>query len=412
MKKFKTLVLLPLLASLVACSENEEINVQENIINKILEGVNVQITGNETITYPEELAYLNQVTPISINRDYRIITEEDGKKTSAMRENYETSSMTFFKGSQGQAIYEVYSADNKVEQVNYKILGMDVLYNEYFSNPFDFIDYTDIAEDYSLSLKKASLIIENYTGYQYAVKDAKFFVEDNVATSLNLELFDRIDGIESAGKIIDVTNELELDIKFNYDLKNSIEHLKPREEADEELKTAFNNQNNYTMKFSCDSISDTCMVYVTEEAVYIHNNVNTIGVQDGDEYYLKTGKDKYAKYEYSSTTSKFFVKEFEVSSSSFLPNLTQLSPNILARESEGVYLFDQYSAKYGMEKMLLPKFAVVSGIGVQGSLTITDGHFTTLYAQFSETNPVTITQNYSNYGTTSMPKWLDVSSIS
>lgn len=407
MKKVKCLLIMPLLITMFSCNKNS-IDQKGYFINKLIESVNVKVSGSETTTYEDEYSYLNTTTPFSLNRDYKIITEEDGSKTPAVRDN--STFTTYFRGENGQAITEVLTPDNKVTTKNYQYMGLNVLYNDFFSNPFEFIDSADIGENYSLNATKASLIIKNYTGLNYAVKNANFIVENNIAKSLNITAYDRLDALISDTEEVGINYSLDINIDFDYTIGN-IEHLTTRGEADDTLKSAFANQMNYTMTFSSDSTANNYITYVTEEAILIHKGIQDVGLNDGDEYYIKSAEDSYIKYSYVASTNKFSLKSLDVKKSSFLPNISSLSPNILTKDSDNVYLFDKQAATYGLEKMILPMFSVNNGTGVKGTLVVENNHFSTLVAQFGEVLPVIVTQNYSNFGNTSMPEWLDVSMI-
>lgn len=410
MKKKNLFIIFPLLLTFTACNE-PQVNVKRNIVNTILNGVNVKIAGHETIIYPDQYSFLSTTNTIDIDRDYKLIKEENNTFTPAIRENTDYNFTTYLRGEDGQAIREVLTADNKVTTTNLKINNQDVLFKEKFANPFDYIDEEDIGDDYSLDITKATILVENYTGYKYGVKSAKFVVEENVATSLDIEFFDRIDGLEVDDGFLSINNSLELDIKFSYSLSD-INHLSVRPEADETLKNAFNNNNNnYTMTFSSDASTTNTIVYITSNAVFIHEGIDVIGASDNDVYYKKTGDNKYDKYVYKASKGKFTLSDFDVNENTFLPNLVTLSPNILVKESNDIYKFDNVSAMFGLEKMILPKYPIETGLGVKGSLILENGNFSILQATFNELSPFTITQNYYNHGSTTMPSWLDVESI-
>ncbi|MDD7316294.1 MAG: hypothetical protein PUG55_02535 [Bacillales bacterium] len=407
MRKINGILILPLMLIVASCNKNN-IDPKNNIIQKLLECVNIKISGNEYVSYPDKYSYLNSTTPININRDYKTIIEPNGNKTPAVRDN--NNFITYFRGENGQAISEVLTSDNQVVSKNYQYYGLDILYSDLFANPFEFIDTIDIGEDYSLTNSKASFIIEKFTGLNYAVKDAKFVIDSDVAKSLLINTYDRQEAIVTQNGFIDVNYSLDIKIDFDYTIGN-IEHLTPRKEADNVLKEAFNNNQNYTMTFESDSLTSDYIIYVTEEATLIHKGINDIGLNDGDEYYQKASENSYIKYSYSSSTNKFSIKNMNVAKEEFLPNLSSVSPNILLKSSDNIYLFDKQAATYGLEKMILPMFSVNSGSGNQGTLIIKDGHFSSLTAQFGDYNSLLITQNYSNYGNTSLPDWFDQSII-
>ncbi len=412
MKRRNILLMLPLLLLTTSCNEtssNNLGNIKYNIINKLLDNVNIQITGKETVTYPDEYNYLSSSTKIDINRDYKTINEEDGSKTPAIRENENGVFTTYFQGQDGQVVKEFLNSKNEVVSVNYQPSGIPLLFSEYFANPFNYIDESDIGDDYSLNLAKANLLVESYTGYQYAVKEAKFNVENNVATSLNIKFFDKVNGLVSSDETISITNSLSLDINFDYDI-SEIKHCASRTLANDSLTDAFKSYENFTMTFESDATSETCVAYVTKDAIYIHKGIKNIGVADGDIYYKKNN-DVYDQYVYNAAESKFTLDNFDVKLNDILPNIESISPNILIQESNNVFTFDNVAACYSLEDFILPNYSVSSGLGLYGTLILKNGKISKLYAKFNKNSPFSITQNYYSYGTTSMPSWLDTTSI-
>lgn len=407
MKKRNILFILPLLL-VCGCSQNN-IDTKENIINNLLNGINVKINGTESITYPENYSSLNYTSRININRDYATITEEDGTKTPVVRENTDYDFTTYLKGNKGQVVNEYLNTKNEVITVDYSLGGKQILFNEYFANPFEYVDTTDIGDDYSLNPLKAGLIVESYTGYQYQVKEAKFNIENNVATSLNITFYDKIESIVSSTEMINITNSLSLSINFDYNI-NISSHLTPRKDADETLKNAFTHKTNYTMTFESNATSDTSIIYVTEDAIFVHNGINDIGAKNGDIYYKKIN-DTYDKYEYRTATGSFAPITFGVTLDKILPTIENISPNILIKDSNNIYSFDKVASLYCLEEFILPSYSVTSGLGIKGTLQLENGNISSIYAQFNKTSPFSITQKYYNYEKTSMPTWLDTSSV-
>lgn len=409
MKKRNLLCILPLLVTFTSCENKSSID-KNNVIQSILNGVNVKIKGEENVVYPDEYSYLNTINYIDIERDYKTLVEEDGTKTPIVREKSGSSFSTYLRGEDGQAIFEVLNSNNEVTALDYEIGQKQILYNEYFANPFEYIDSEDIGDDCTLDLAKASLIVENYTGLNYAVKSAKFVVEDNVAKSLKIELHDKINGLITSSMSLSIKYSLNLSIDFAYDILN-LEHLTPREISDDALKSAFVDKDNFTMTFQSDATEETAIVYVTDNMIYVHNDIDAIGTKDGDVLYKKSSADEYLKYVYSDSKNAFSLEDFNIKRSKILPTLENVSPNILLKSSDNVYYFDKIASVNGLEKMILPSYAVTSGNGIEGTLKLKDGEISSLYAKFNQNNPFYIQQNYFNYGKTTLPLWFDSSLI-
>lgn len=408
----KRLLLLPLLGFIVACSpSNPSATTNDYILAYLLDGVNVKIEGKETKTFPSEYSYLDEEVSFSIDRDYDTIKEKNGSLTPAIRENSEGSFTTYFRGSDGAAVGEFYSAKNEVVTSPLRINGNRILFNEYFANPFEYIDSTDIGEDYTLNPVKAGFVVESYTGLQYAVSEAKFVVEDKKATALNIKLHKRMDLIaESETSNILIESHAELSINFAYDI-GEINHLSPRKAADNTIKKAFTNLNNYTLQVTTDASETSVEAYVTNGDVFLHQGVGTVGLVNGDRYYKNIGDGYYDEYIYLSESNEFILSNFDTRKEQFIPNYDQFSSNILLKDSDNVYEFDYAAAKYGLEAVMLPGIGTNDGSGLQGYVTLKNGKIDEIKGSFDSSMPFTVTQKFMNQGTTSMPSWLDVSLI-
>lgn len=408
MKNKKFFLILPLLISLCSCNQQSKIN--NGIIDVILDGVNVKATGVVTVTYPDEFSYLNNSTNISINRDYCKLVEDDGSISQVVRENTNGIFTTYFADKDGATVKEVYNIDNSVTNTYYRINGNKILFSEQFANPFVYVDYTDIDDNYCLNTLKANLIIEQITGYQVAVKKAQLEIKDGKAVGIDFEIFDRIDGLEVGDTMYDVKYSYTLEMDFAYDI-SSVEHLQPRTLADETIKLAMTNKTNFTMTFASDATTANTVVYVTDDAIFAHNNVNQIGLSDGDMYYKKISENQYDAYIYRSSSKIWSLEQFNLQRNSFLPDLEKVSPNLFIKQSDNVYQLDNAAAYYGLEKLILPTYAIQSGLGVIGTVLLENGNISQLSATFNSNSPFQIIQEYYDYGTTSMPSWLDASVI-
>lgn len=409
MKKSNILLILPVLLSFVSCS-NKEATIQEQIVNSILNGVNVKIEGEERVSYPENYSYLDTVSPISIDRDYVKIKDKNGKSAPAVRENTDGDFTTYFKNEEGYAYREYLTFDNKVYEEIYEISGNMIIFNERFSNPFEFIETDDISSSFELDLTKATFLVESYTGLQYSVKEAKFNVENNKATSLDLVINDRIDIIaESETSEILLTSSLALNIDFTYGV-NQISHLSPRKLNDKTLKNAFKNLTNFTLNASLESVSDTLTVYKTSSDIFFHYGKNE-SLNDGDKYYKSMSNGLYDEYTYSFASGEFEITNFDIEEKTFLPKYTDFSSDVLIKNSENVYEFDAASAKFALESMIVPEFGITGGLGMYGTLTLKDGNVDTISGKFYPSNPFNITQKFTNVGSTNLPDWFDTSLI-
>lgn len=406
MKKKIGFLLLPLLISLSGCQTSIS---QHHLLQDLMDGFHVSITGNIETVYPEGYEILNTNQNISIERDYKNIVEKDGTITPAVREQRGTNFTTLFRGENGETVYELLTKGNEVEAYPLLSGGNPIVFNDVYGNPFTYLEPSDIDENLVLDSAKASFVLKKLTGYSLAVQKAQFSVKNNEVKKLEVAIHNRVDGLQTANGILEVINCISLQISFVYGV-DEITHLLPRKEADQALQEAFLPSENYTMTFESNATEDNMIVYVTEEAILLHHQIHSFGYENGDIYYKKTAEDCYDKYVYQPSTHTFSLQDFDVKKRNILPDLSQVSPSILVQETKDSYRFDSYAAPYGIEDFILPAYAISSGIGVTGVLRLHGNHFSSLHAYF-DVNSFSITQNYYNYDMTTMPSWFDSSLI-
>lgn len=408
MKKYNMLLLLPLSIQLASCQSNA--TIQKRIMNALLDGFHVSVTGSLETIYPEAYSVMNTHQMITVERDYKNIVESDGRITPAVREQKDTHFTTLFRGENGETVYELLTKENEVKTMPYMIGGNQVLFNEVYGNPFSYIDVTDIDDQLFLNSSKASFILEKLTGYSCAVQQAQFIAKGNKAEALEVTIYDRRDGMQTTGGMMEIINHFSFDIHFTYGI-HEIQHLSSRSKADNTLRTAFLDYDNYTVTFESNATSDTMIAYVTQEAILLHHGIHTIGFQNGDIYYKKVAEDSYDQYVYRASSHTFSLQDFGIKKSHILPDISSISPDILIEKSKDLYYFDSYAAPFGMEDFILPSYAVNTGLGIKGVLRLENQRFARLWAYFDPTNPFSITQNYYHYHTTTMPSWFDLALI-
>lgn len=415
MKKRNLLLVLPLIASVVACapSSNDDGNVDINkVLAYLLDNINVKADGKETVTYSGDYSYLNYENFVNVDRDYSNIKENDGSVTPAIRENTGHQFTTYFKATDGGTVKEVLNPDNTVTTSEYRINYNKVNFSEKFSNPFNFIDAGDIDEEFYLNKVKANYIVEMVTGYARYATTAQFKIENNRATELNFVFADRTNFVQTKdGEEIFITSKFELSIKIDYSVA-PIKHLTPRSGADEKITAALVNKNNYTITFSSDLITSKSTVYVTEDAIYFQQAINNIGPSDGDIYYKKVSDGKYESYVYKSSVGKFNIESLSVEISAILPDFSKINPNILLKDSEGIYLVDSIAALNSLDNFVLPYYVIGDGYGRNGTIKVNENNeIVSFRGTFDAGTQFTINQTYFNYGSTSIPSWLDVANI-
>ena len=412
MNKKNLLLILPLLAVVTSCGPTSNGNTDlSKVIDNLLNNVNVSIEGNETITFDEGYEFLNSTNEIKVNRDYSKIVEEDGSLTPAIRDNTNNAFKTYFRAKDGGTVYEILNPDNTVQECEYRINYNKVLFNERFSNPFEYIDETDIDENGNLSLVKANLVVDYYTGLLTSPKSAKFTFDGNKATSLKIEFNPRYDLIETSSTFILGVANYDLDINFAYDVV-PLTHLTPRSGADEHITNALTNKNNYTVTFEIDINTAKSTTFVTENAIFVQNNIDSVGPTDGDKFYKKVGENTYESYIYKASAGKFNIDELSVNISKIIPDISTVNPNIFKKESGKNYVIDSIAAPNSLDNFVVPQFIIGDGYGTNGIVKLDENDNISQYrgTYYFETY-FTVTQNYSNYGSTTLPSWLDVDNI-
>lgn len=380
------------------------------VISSLLNNVNVKVTGLEKNIYPEGYELYNTVNKISVDRDYAKIVEEDGSVTPAVRDNLDPSYRTYLKAKDGGTIYEMLEPNNTVKEYEYRINYNKVLFNEKFGNPFEYLDFSDISIDGDVNLVKTNFIVELLTGLPVSPKSAKMTFEGNKAKSMKIETYPRYDMIETSGAPIMIESTYDLDIQFSYDV-NEISHLQPGSNADEHITSALSNKSNYTLTFKTDLFLAGTTVYVTEDAIYIQNDNKSVGPTDGDTYFKKVG-NSYESYVYKSSVGKFNIDELSVDVKYILPDLTTINPNIVTHESGSVYLIDRNAALNSLDNFVIPSYVIGDGYGINGTIILDENdNIAQFRGSFMPESQFNIIQNYYNYGTTSMPSWLDVANI-
>ena len=234
--------------------------------------------------------------------------------------------------------------------------------------------------------------------------------EGNKAKSIEIETYARYDMIETSGAPIMIESTYDLDIEFSYDVAE-IKHLQPGSNADEHITSALTNKSNYTLTFKTDLFLAATTVYVTEDAIYVQNDNKSVGPSDGDTYYKKVG-NSYESYVYKSSVGKFNIDELSVDVKYILPDLTTINPNILTHESGSVYLIERVAALNSLDNFVIPSYVIGDGYGINGTVILDENNNIAQFrGSFMPGSQFNIIQNYYNYGTTSMPSWLDVANI-
>lgn len=410
MKKTRYL-LLPLLLTpvLAGCNQGNILTKEDknNLINLLLGDVNINFIGNYRCDYPENYSTLSYKGSTSANIDYTSIHEEDGSITPAVRYNYDDgTTATYLENDEGYAVVEALNNKNEVVEIPYEISYLPVIYQEHFANPFMYVDHSDIDNNYNLDTTIASYIVKLISGMSVNVKSAKFILDENKnPTQLDLEISDRVDAIYNGNEFLSIVFSYDFSLMLNVDF-NKVEHLKPGELADNEIKNAIVEHQNYTFTTYSDSLTAESTVYVMEDQIYVHYGIDSVGAIPGDKLYVKNG-DTYNRYAYKSNNT-FELMELNLTRDDIVPNLGNISPNIFKKDSTNNYYLDTSAATLNAELFLFNEFNVYPGEGLFASVILNNGNIASFRSVYHAINPIIISQNYFDYGTTSLPSWLDI----
>lgn len=407
----KQLLTLPLiLLPLASCGSNT--NSYENkvkIIDALLEHVNVDATLIEHYSF-KDYSYLNFSNEQHVNRDYGYIYI-NGVKTPATRDNGDYNSITYYEGDSGQALYQVLTNSNEVISKTKYINSMIATYADNYASPFDYLDADDILDGYYLKDYKASIILQTLFGVDANVKEAKINLKNGLATSIDFDIRDQIlHYAASYDMYIEAVISKEVKLSLSYDTPK-LNALNAKENNDEIIKNALNNlSNNYTLTFKSPNLSEDVTLYNTGDYIYLHNDSEHIGANNGDILYKKNGNN-YDKYIYRYSSNKFIKQMSNVKLINILPRFSELSYRLFDKQSEGIYYLDSTSATLNAEYLILNDYNYYSEEGISATVEVNDGYITNITSVFGNNQRYIVNETISNYQTTTLPSWLDINSL-
>ncbi len=389
---------------------------KDAIIDNMRGNLTVTAEITETITYDDEdYDYLNSTSTSSIYRDYGYIVEDDGSLTEAVR--YIEDGITYFKGDDNCAYYEILKADNTVTTTEVTSSGMSVAYEKNYRNPWKYIDTDDIDDDLYLDTAKASLILECYFGVSRGIVSAKLNVNsDNQVTSIDYSVADIPSGYtDSDDETAIVLSQMTASVTYTYG-DTDLRHLTPSTNANTELVEAVANLgSNYTIAMTSSSLSSGAVAYVTEDYIYLHLDSNQKTAVTGD-YLLRNATTNYYQLYYYSGSS--WASQGYISKSSapsiYLPGLflDTLSTALFEETSTGVYALLPDAVSLGATELVMPLISGFDDLGVAGYVKVEDGYVTALGASFDYYSYVlTFTTSISDYGTTTLPGYINTSKL-
>lgn len=419
--KSKLLLLscLALLTPSITTEISEEPNIkkaQDNLADVLVsmdDGYSILATVSETITYPSELGVPAVTTTSQFKRDYGYI-DSGSERKAAVRDYSGDDSVIYFEGEEGLLSQEILMPDNTVDVISLDSLGMPVLFSDIYRNPFDYIDEDDIDSTLALNPTKASFLLETYLGIDRAVSEATLILQDNKLSSIDLVLPRKQMGIEINNEILNFYSEMEVTIDFSYDFE-SLTHLSPIATSDPDLEAAFNNMGaSYTVILSSQSDTTSHAYYVYGDYIYYQDTYGTVGPSDEDDIYVYNNGIYYC-YTYSNgQLVQAATPITDQNPLNAISNLTSISPNIYEKVSSNTYAMLELATSYGATYLVPTIYNeyITEGSGLASYITLEDGHIETIATIIaSGGSPLTIKADFIDYGTTSIPSWVNVDRI-
>ena len=375
---------------------------------------NVKGSAVLTTDYGEGLESLNSVATYSVDRDYGTVSF-DGEDREAIRDHGLASDTIHYEGSDGYSYHDTLNYQNQLESVVDKTFGMDLVYASTYYDPFDYISPSDI-QGSALSSQKAELMLNAYFGLDFPVTSATFSgydLENPVDSKVTLEFTCPIrpDAIESTSGMFIGESTLTVDLSFEI-LKESFGRISVGTQDDPELKSALQGLGtNYTVTIAENDLRLGYTYYYSGDSLYIHGDPSLPYPVDGDTYYVQGAGGRATGYRYSASTSSWSTIGINYQIANYLPNYSKIAPEVLQKQSEGVYAFLPDAVPL-LSRDLVPSAFSVSAIEPFYAYVSLDGgtmsEVSLGYYDF-QYGPYSITASFSEVGSTAMPSWLDTS---
>lgn len=369
--------------------------------------------------YPEGVTAVDFSTGDSFIRDYGFLVEEDGSHTRAVRDITSSGSVLHLEAEDGGAYTESLDRTNAVVSVREQVMLADILFSEYYNDPFAYVVPSDLSveEDGKLLLNgtKATFLLSEYFGLSFPCTGAELTL-DGVGRVAELSFVapSRQAGIdlEGNGNYLTITTSLQATIDFSYNVP-AFTHLEPLSYENPALEAAFANMgDNYTILATSNYATADAIIYKTATDTYVHLNAGLPYPVAGDILYRERS-GIYMKYVYDGTSFSMSGGLVQ-SEANFLPDFASVMSEQYKEESAGTYVLDTAAVGFN-STVLMPDDLVTDfdsdGLSAYVSLD-SDGRVSSIGCAYGfSILTSTVTTSYGNYGTTSLPSWLDVASI-
>ena len=405
---------LPLLLPLAATSAALPSSAEEGPEYLRLFQLPYNVKGSAVLTtdYGEGLESLNSVATYSVDRDYGTVSF-DGEDREAIRDHGLASDTIHYEGSDGYSHHDTLNYQNQLESVVDKTFGMDLVYASAYYDPFDYISPSDI-QGSSRSSQRAELMLDAYFGIDFPVTAATFSgyeLKNPVDSKVTLEFTCPIrpDAIESTSGMFIGESTLTVDLSFEI-LKESFGRISVGAEDNPELRSALLRLGSHpTVSTAECALRLGCTYSSSGDRLYSHGDPSLPYPVDGDTYYVQGAGGRATGYRYSASTSTWSTIGINYQIANYLPNYSKIAPEVLQKQSEGVYAFLPDAVPL-LSRDLVPSAFSVSAIEPFYAYVSLDGgtmsEVSLGYYDF-QYGPYSITASFSNVGSTAMPSWLD-----
>ena len=369
--------------------------------------------------YPEGVSAVDYSTSDSFIRDFGYLTEEDGSLTRAVRDITSTGSILHIEGEDGAAYTESLDRSNQVVSVREQEMLADILFSERYGDPISYVVPGDLSviEEGTLLLNgtKAGYLLDAYFGLSFPCTGAELTLESlGRVTAIDFLSLPREGGIDltGTGSYLNIETTLSASVEFSYSVP-ALSHLEPLSYENPGLDAALEGMgDNYTILATSNYATSDAIVYRTSSDTYVHLDAGRPYPVEGDLLYRERS-GIYMCYVYDG--SSFSMSGGLVQSTAdFLPDFETVMSEQYREESEGTYVLDEAAVSFN-SAVLMPE-ALVSyfasdGLSAYVNLGV-DGKVSTIGCSYGIAGlETTVTTSYGNYGTTTLPDWLDLASI-
>ena len=372
-------------------------------------------TGEYTVTYdyPDTIAAADYSTSGSFVRDYAFILEEDGSRTNAVREfTSNGAAVVHIEDEKGAAVQEKLNRNNEVVEVREQNYLADVLFSEFYKDPFDFLTPSDftLGEDGTIVLSgtKTAFLIDEFFGLSFPGEKTVFTLDGyGRPTSMTLYAYPCEAGVvnnDGTMEIIDLSLDAKVDFDFSFP---AIEHQKALAYDNPALESAMSAVgDNYTITIVSNAALASMTLYATKEGIYLHLD-NSVGYPvAGDTYYaLNAAGTAYNPYEYDGSSWSRVGMNYE--KDEFLPDYASMLCEQYRQDGPSTYVLESVAAPYGASS-LVPDLLVsdYADDGLAASITLKDGKLDTFSMSYGlDIMSIAISESWTDYGTTTLPSW-------